>query len=200
MKKEKEGLDISFKGPPLHVGFVAEKDAVYKCTICGNLDLFRKGESLKRCEICYEFRRHNTWRMGRQLELATKHPREVERKKSVEDKASDVIIGFAGHMKFIYVHIFWFILWILLNVGFAIGFAAFDPYPFNLLTLVISIEAILLSSFIMISQNRQSRRADLRAELDYLVNLKAEKEIIHIREELKDMRKMLLSHGKHPKR
>ena len=60
-----------------------------------------------------------------------------------------------------------------------------DPYPFSLLTMTVSLEAIILTTLVMVSQNVQSKRAELRAELDYQVNLKAEKEIVVIHEELK---------------
>ena len=64
----------------------------------------------------------------------------------------------------------------------------FDPFPFGLLTLIVSLEAIFLSTFVMLSQNMQSKQADLRAQLDYEVNVKAEQEIKEIKQMLLDLK------------
>jgi uncharacterized membrane protein len=102
---------------------------------------------------------------------------EIKKLKSLEDDVADKITTFAGSMKFVYLHSVWFCVWILLNIGiFGFGMR-FDDFPFGLLTLVVSLEAIFLSTFVMISQNRQASAADIRSELDYQVNVKAEKEI-----------------------
>ena len=94
-----------------------------------------------------------------------------------EDKISDWITGFAGNIKFVYFHIFWFGVWIAAGVG-AFGAAyEFDRFPFGLLTMIVSLEAIFLSTFVMISQNRDSKRAEIRAQLDYETDIQAEREI-----------------------
>jgi uncharacterized membrane protein len=78
----------------------------------------------------------------------------------------------------------WFGVWILLNVG-ALGAAlAFDKFPFGLLTMIVSLEAIFLSTFVMVSQNRQAERSDIRSQLDYETNLRAEIWSVHIGEAL----------------
>ena len=77
-------------------------------------------------------------------------------------------------MTFVWVHVVWFGVWIAYNV--AHGFSHFDPYPFQLMTLVVSLEAIFLSTFILISQNRQSRLAERRNHLDLQINLLSEQE------------------------
>ena len=64
-------------------------------------------------------------------------------------------------MIFVYVHIFWFTVWILLNTG-RLGIQPFDPFPYGLLTMVVSLEAIFLSTFVLISQNRLSQEAEHR--------------------------------------
>jgi uncharacterized membrane protein len=72
------------------------------------------------------------------------------------------------------------VLWIGLNLG-ALGAAiVFDKFPFGLLTMIVSLEAIFLSTFVMISQNRQSARADIRSELDFENNVRAEIWSVHI--------------------
>jgi uncharacterized membrane protein len=80
-------------------------------------------------------------------------------------------------MDFVRIHLGWFSVWILINLGVLGAGLIFDKFPFGLLTLIVSLEAIFLSTFVMISQNRQAQSADVRSELDYQVNVKAEREI-----------------------
>jgi uncharacterized membrane protein len=97
-----------------------------------------------------------------------------------EDQTADKITSFAGSMRFIYVHIAWFSVWVLGNLGLAgLGFH-FDRFPFGLLTLIVSLEAIFLATFVMISQNRQAARSEFRAELDFENNLRGEIWSVHI--------------------
>ena len=100
--------------------------------------------------------------------------------RTAQDKAADAITAFAGSMKFIYLHTGWFAVWLLINLG-AIGVAAkFDAFPFGLLTMIVSLEAIFLSTFVMITQNRQAARADLRSDVDFENNLRSEIWTVHI--------------------
>ena len=96
------------------------------------------------------------------------------------NRTADKITTFAGSMRFVYIHIAWFGVWIALNVGLAGLGWEFDRYPFGLLTMVVSLEAIFLATFVMISQNRQGARADLRAEIDFENNVRAEVWSVHI--------------------
>src|SRR5688572_19228383 len=73
----------------------------------------------------------------------------AERKRSAEDRVADVITSFSGRMLFVYFHIIWFGAWILLNLGL-FGLEPFDPFPFGLLTMIVSLEAIFLSTFVLI--------------------------------------------------
>jgi uncharacterized membrane protein len=102
-----------------------------------------------------------------------------ERKKSKQEKLADLLTRFSGSMVFVYVHAIWFGLWIVLNSGL-LGSQPFDPFPFSLLTLVVSLEAIFLSTFVLISQNHAGRLADKRAELDLQINLLSEHEITRL--------------------
>ncbi|MCA1616271.1 MAG: DUF1003 domain-containing protein [Acidobacteria bacterium] len=106
----------------------------------------------------------------------TEMQRREEEGRVLSDRVSDAITRFSGSMTFVYFHIVWFGLWILLNVGlFTLPFVGeFDGFPFGLLTMVVSLEAIFLSTFVLISQNRMSRLAEKRAELDLHVNMLAE--------------------------
>ena len=100
--------------------------------------------------------------------------------KHAEGTAADRITRFAGSMKFVYAHGVWFGLWIALNVGLAGIKREFDKFPFGLLTMVVSLEAIFLATFVMISQNRQAARSDIRSQLDYENNLRSEIWAVHI--------------------
>ena len=97
--------------------------------------------------------------------------------RDVEDKLADVITTFAGNMKFVYFHTLWFGFWIVANLGLLGVSFEFDKYPFGLLTMVVSLEAIFLSTFVMISQNRASQKAEIRSQLDYETDVQAEREI-----------------------
>jgi uncharacterized membrane protein len=100
--------------------------------------------------------------------------------KRVQDKFADAITTFAGSMNFVYLHSAWFVIWIAINLGIVGAALAFDKFPFGLLTMIVSLEAIFLSTFVMISQNRQASRADVRAKLDFETNLRAEIWSVHI--------------------
>jgi uncharacterized membrane protein len=102
---------------------------------------------------------------------------EIEKLATLQDKAADKITTFAGSMRFVYAHSLWFGFWVILNLGLLGAGLQFDRFPFGLLTLIVSLEAIFLSTFVMISQNRQASAAEVRSELDYQTNVKAEKEI-----------------------
>lgn len=90
--------------------------------------------------------------------------------------AADTLNDVASSTPFLFAHVLWFAGWILFNTG-ALGFAPFDPYPFGFLTLVVSLEAIFLSIFVLMSQKRESAIAELREELALQVNLRIEEEV-----------------------
>ncbi|MFF3562649.1 DUF1003 domain-containing protein [Streptomyces sp. NPDC002574] len=102
------------------------------------------------------------------------------RGRGVQDRVADVITRFAGSMGFVYVHVVWFTGWILANEGLLGRTAVFDPFPFGLLTMVVSLEAIFLSTFVMVSQNRQAARDTIRADLDFETNVRSEVWSTHI--------------------
>jgi uncharacterized membrane protein len=97
-----------------------------------------------------------------------------------QDRISDGVTAFAGSMPFVYIHGAWFAAWIALNVGAAGASLVFDRFPYGLLTLVVSLEAIFLSTFILISQNRQAERSEVRSEIDFENNLRAEIWSVHV--------------------
>ena len=97
-------------------------------------------------------------------------------RRSGAEKISDLIVYQAGRVWAIILHLAWFAIWIAWNSGRVPGLRAFDPFPFMGLSTIVSLEAIFLSLFILVSQNRASRRADERAHLDLQVNLLSERE------------------------
>ncbi len=107
---------------------------------------------------------------------------EMEDRRKPLERAADWIAAFSGSMPFLFIHLALFALWIGWNV--VPGLGAFDPFPFGLLTMVVSLEAIILSVFVLLSQNRQAERDRLRSDADYDVNLKAELEIMQLHEKL----------------
>lgn len=111
---------------------------------------------------------------------------------SIGDKLADWFTARIGSMGFIYANLIWFGLWIVLNLGRATRLVPFDPFPFGLLTMIVSLEAIFLSLFVLISQNRSDAKDRLRSELDYRVNVKAEIEIAQLQEKLEIVREELL--------
>ena len=111
---------------------------------------------------------------------------EFKKIQTLQDKVANRITAFSGSMAFVYIHAVIFAVWIIVNLVRAKN--GFDPFPFGLLTLIVSLEAIFLSTFVMLSQNMQSKQADLRAQLDYEVNVKAEQEIKEIKQMLLDLK------------
>jgi uncharacterized membrane protein len=96
-------------------------------------------------------------------------------------RIADWIAWFSGSMAFLILNGAWFIIWVGINT-LPLGVHAFDPFPFGLLTMIVSLEAIFLSCFVLISQNRQAQKDKVRADIEYEVNIKAELEIAHLHE------------------
>ncbi len=97
--------------------------------------------------------------------------------RTASDRFADIVSAFCGRIGFVWVHCVWFVLWLLVNATaiFPAGMR-FDPPPFPMLTLIVSLEAIFLSTFILISQNHQQHLGDKRNHLDLQINLLAEQE------------------------
>lgn len=94
---------------------------------------------------------------------------EIDRSsRSIGDKLADWMTTFVGSWSFVILHVIWFGGWIILDI---------EPFPYGLLTMTVSLEAILLSTFIMMSQNRQTDRDRVQAQADYETNVSAKEEI-----------------------
>jgi uncharacterized membrane protein len=102
---------------------------------------------------------------------------------------ADWIAWFSGSMPFLALNVLWFGTWILLNTS---GMARFDPYPFGLLTMIVSLEAIFLSIFVLVSQNRQTAKDRVRSDVEYEINVKAELEVAHLHEKSDRLREDVL--------
>ncbi len=92
------------------------------------------------------------------------------------ERFANKLTGFASSTPFLVAHVVWFVIWIPWNMG-AFGLHPFDPFPFGLLTMWVSLEAIFLSIFVLLAQNRESAIAELREEITLQVNLRMEMEV-----------------------
>ena len=115
----------------------------------------------------------------------------LKNKLSFGQKAADKLTGFAGSWIFISALLILMGLWILFNLLFFRANNAWDPYPFILLNLVLSCLAAIQAPIILMSQNREAQRDRLRAEYDYKVNVKAEKEIENMQKDLDEIKQLI---------
>ena len=115
---------------------------------------------------------------------------EMEVHSTLLQRIADWIAWFSGSMPFLMINGGWFIIWVIINTF--PGLPAFDPYPFGLLTMIVSLEAIFLSCFVLISQNRQAEKDHVRSDIEYEVNIKAELEIAHLHEKTDRMYEVML--------
>jgi uncharacterized membrane protein len=115
----------------------------------------------------------------RNIEALLRHRREQEGSRSPRDRLADGITRFTGSMPFVYIHLVIFGLWIVINLGWLPGVPRFDP-TFVVLAMVASVEAIFLSTFVLITQNRMAAMAEKRAELDLQISLLAEHEVTRL--------------------
>ena len=127
--------------------------------------------------------------MGRRLREADRHLRHrpsytpnqaVDEQLTPVQRVADFLAALSGTFKFLLLHAAWFALWIGLNLGAAPGVAPFDPYPFGLLTMVVSLEAIFLSCFVLISQSRSAAKERIRSDVEYEANIRAGLEVTQL--------------------
>jgi CRP/FNR family transcriptional regulator, cyclic AMP receptor protein len=113
---------------------------------------------------------------------------EIARRDNVVMRTADWIANFSGSITFLVLHVIFFAAWICFNTLPI----AFDPFPYNLLTMVVSLEAIILSTLLLFSGNRQTTCDRIRSDIEYEVNLKAELEVAHLHEKSDRMREEML--------
>ena len=112
-------------------------------------------------------------------------------RRDIQERVADRITAFAGSLGCIYLHLVLFGSWLLINTGALPVMKPFDPYPFVMLAMFASVEAIFLSTFVLISQNRQAALTEKRNDLDLQINLLAEHEITRILQLVDDIAKKL---------
>jgi uncharacterized membrane protein len=115
----------------------------------------------------------------------------AEARQNVIQRGADWVANFSGSLSFLIIHIVLFGVYILLNTGL-FRFGNFDPFPYGLLTMVVSLEAIILSTLLLYSQNRQAARDRVRSDIEYDVNLKAELQIQHLHEKIDQIHAQIL--------
>jgi uncharacterized membrane protein len=104
----------------------------------------------------------------------------ADSKRNFSEKAADKMVAIFGSISFFLINAVVFIVWILINTGNFFGVKVFDAFPFSLLTTIVSLEAIVLAIFVLISQNRSIKIDDLREEIHLQINIVAEKEITKV--------------------
>jgi uncharacterized membrane protein len=114
---------------------------------------------------------------NRRTELLTSLKAKTDAKRTIPERIADSLTRGFGSMIFLVLNIIWFVVWIVINVGLIPGIEPFDPFPFGFLTMVVSLEAIVLAIIVLISQNRAAKIADLRAEVDLQVDVTTELEL-----------------------
>ncbi|NBJ11981.1 DUF1003 domain-containing protein [Microvirga arsenatis] len=117
--------------------------------------------------------------LERNIDALKRKRQEAEREASLQDRIAETITRFTGSMAFVYVHLFLVAGWVAANLNLIPGLPAFDP-TFVILATFASVEAIFLSTFVLISQNRAAAEADRRSELDLQTNLLSEHEITRL--------------------
>jgi uncharacterized membrane protein len=116
--------------------------------------------------------------LERNIDALLEQRRVFNQQRSAQDRTADAVTRFTGSMAFVYIHLAIFGFWIIINLGW-LGMQPFDP-SFVVLAMIASVEAIFLSTFVLISQNRMAAAADRRADLDLQISLLAEHEITRL--------------------
>jgi len=129
------------------------------------------GESVKAADVA------TANPMAYNVEAIAKLEHEELHRRSSGEKVSDFFVSLMGSMPFLILHVVWFAAWFAINLNAVPIVDPFDPFPFGILTLIISSEGVFLSIFILISQNRMTRQSDKRAHLDLQVNMLTEQEM-----------------------
>jgi uncharacterized membrane protein len=114
------------------------------------------------------------------IESIVKQEEEALGRRSHSERFADNVGAFAGSLTFVVLHLLLLIAWLLVNSGKISGVRPFDRYPFSLLGVIVALEAVILSSFILMRQNRMMRRGERRDHLNLQVDLLAEKEITSV--------------------
>lgn len=112
---------------------------------------------------------------------------ELAGSRSAIERLADAVTDFIAKPKFIIIHVLWFAVWILANQGMLGKFNGFDTYPYDLLSIILAIEAVLVTGFLLISQNHQYAYSEKRAELDYEVNVRSYRKLLELESRITDL-------------
>src|SRR6202162_5125701 len=114
------------------------------------------------------------------IDSIVRQEEEALERRSSSERLADAVGVFAGSLLFVVLHLGLVIVWLVVNSGEIPGIRPFDPHPFSLLGVIVAVEAVILSSFILMRQNRMMRRGDRRDHLNLQIDLLAEKEITKV--------------------
>ncbi|MGI8906419.1 MAG: DUF1003 domain-containing protein [Candidatus Sumerlaeaceae bacterium] len=117
---------------------------------------------------------------SRNIELIARIEKESLQRRNLPERIGDTIAKHFGTMTVFIVHVLWFGIWIAINRGWMPGIKPFDPFPYGLLTMIVSLEAIFVSIVLLISQNRMTRQADHRAQLNLQIDMLEEEEMTRV--------------------
>ena len=116
-------------------------------------------------------------KISRKRQVVKSFEAKMSQQRTSAEKLADSLTYIFGDLGFATLNFVWFFVWIVWNMGWIPGLRPFDPFPFGLLTMIVSLEAIFLSVFVLISQNRSAKIDKLRSEVDLQINLTSEQEI-----------------------
>jgi uncharacterized membrane protein len=116
------------------------------------------------------------------IETVARLERRSQNERTLQDRVAEAVANFVGRLDFVLLQVALLVFWVTANTGHLPGMKPFDPYPFPLMALIESTMGVLLATFVLIKQNRMSRRADRRDHLHLQIDLLAEKEITKILE------------------
>ena len=157
----------------------------------GGRQLRSDGQDVARASDGDEEPRHAPETLEENVQAIKRWEQAALHSRSRAEQLSDWIISTVAGGSILFVHFGWFGFWVLANLGILPGITPFDPFPFPLLTMTVSLEAIFLSLFVLASQNRMSRQADKRAHLDLQIDLLAEREMTIVLRLLQDIARHL---------
>ncbi len=164
---------------------VVTQDLIALCLERGDLEKFLTIRPQAAMDLLGAMGRRHRGTVERLRHTATRNVNEeVSDNRTTVQKVADWIAEFAGSIPFLLIHVGFFAFWLIVNWVPIPGIHQFDPYPFGFLTLAVSLEAIFLSVFVLLSQNRQAAKDRVHADIEYDVNLKAELEIGHLHEKI----------------
>lgn len=126
-------------------------------------------------------------KISRKRQVVKSFEAKMMQQRTVAENLADIITHVFGDLRFATLNLVWFLVWIVWNMNWIPGLEPFDPFPFGLLTMIVSLEAIFLSVFVLISQNRAAKVDRLRSEVDLQINLTSEQEITKVLSMLKTL-------------